>query len=439
MQKSAILKLLCLAAFLLLNLGGFGLNSYAAELSKEEKSEVVKRLQKLVAENYFSESGAKIAAHLEERLKTKAYDTLESLPAFTNALTKDLQFVTKDKHLYIRFDKQRQNIPTPLKDPLLDEQQLNHGIRKLSILAGNIGYLEVSAFSRIDEDPALAAAAMNFLKNTDALIIDLRANGGGSDWTLLASYLLPEENILLNTIYWNNGEKMEMRTRSELDAPRFLDRDVYLLTSNSTFSAAEAFTYALKSQGRVVLVGERTRGGANPNRIFPLHQFADGSTLGASIPVGRTINAVTKTNWEGAGIEPDYRTTAAAALDKAQLIIIEKRLAAEKNEEKRRLLGWLKDETAARLNPFRADAEKLKAFTGVYGAYRVTGENGQPRIFLADEPEAPRKLIPLDDSMMMIEGTGKLRVRFETENGQTKMTVLYRDGRAETLTRAASK
>ena len=56
----------------------------------------------------------------------------------------------------------------------------NFGFEKVERLEGNVGYLDLRGFHRAEVGGDTAAAAMNFLANTDALIIDLRKNGGGA-------------------------------------------------------------------------------------------------------------------------------------------------------------------------------------------------------------------------------------------------------------------
>ena len=82
-----------------------------------------------------------------------------------------------------------------------------------------------------------AAAAMSFLSHADALLIDLRQNGGGSPdgVALLVSYLVPPQPVRLNDIY----NRVSDQTHQYWSLPyvpgkRFTGKDVYLLTSNRT-------------------------------------------------------------------------------------------------------------------------------------------------------------------------------------------------------------
>ena len=94
---------------------------------------------------------------------------------------------------------------------------------------------------------------------------------------------------------------------------------MYVLTSNRTFSAAEEFTYNLQSQKRATIVGETTGGGAHPTRGFRVSDH-----FGVGVPFARSINPVTKTNWEGTGVKPDVAVPADQALLTAHLLALKK-------------------------------------------------------------------------------------------------------------------
>jgi C-terminal processing protease CtpA/Prc len=136
----------------------------------------------------------------------------------------------------------------------------------------------------------------------------------------LCSYFFGEEPVHLNSIYWRpTDETTEFWTLGSLPAPRYgTERPVYVLTSRRTGSGAEECAYNLQTRKRAQTVGEVTWGGANPGGNVRLNDH-----FAAFVPMGRAINPVTNTNWEGTGVKPDVECPAADALVRAQVLLLE--------------------------------------------------------------------------------------------------------------------
>ena len=308
------------------------------------RTKVIDTIVKHLNESYvFPEVAKKMEQVIRERVDKKEYDEITSAKQFAVKLTTDLQAVSNDKHLRIRYSHQAIPERGPQREPTADEREqrrrelnwMNHGFAKVERLPGNIGYIEFYNFMDEELGADTVAAAMNFINNTDSLIIDMRSNGGGNPAmvALVCSYLFGPEPVHLNDLYWREGNKTdEFWTRKELSGKRYLNKDVYVLTSKRTFSGAEEFTYNLKNLKRATIVGETTGGGAHPGGGFRISEH-----FGMFVPTGRAINPITKTNWEGTGVTPDVSVPADQALLTARLMALKKSLPTVKPDLKGRL------------------------------------------------------------------------------------------------------
>jgi hypothetical protein len=310
------------------------------------RQKVIGDLLKELDDKYvFPEVAKKIRLAIEGRVKAKDYDSITTGQELAKRLTEHLQEVSRDKHLRVHCSSEP--IPRPRakgqKPSEKDKQRMreqmhfrNSGFSKLKRLPGNVGYLELRGFLDADEGADTVAAAMNFLANTDGLIVDLRRNGGGSPKMvqLLCSYFFDVKPVHLNSLYWRKGDRTEeFWTLEKVAGKRYLGKPLYILTSARTFSAAEEFTYNLKNLKRATVVGETTGGGAHPGGGAHL-----GDHFIAFIPTGRAINPITKTNWEGTGVAPDVAVKADEALDTAHRLALKQLVESVKDKVARHRL-----------------------------------------------------------------------------------------------------
>jgi C-terminal processing protease CtpA/Prc len=182
------------------------------------------------------------------------------------------------------------------------------------LLDGNVGYVDLRFFAPAEAAQEAAGRAMEAVATADTLVFDMRNNNGGapSGVQYLCSYLFADR-VHLNSLYWRKGERTEeFWTLDEVRGKKRPDVPVFVLTSKRTFSGAEEFAYNLQTRKRATIVGEVTGGGAHPGGSFAL---APGLSL--SVPTGRAINPVTRTNWEGAGVQPDVPVNEEQALARA--------------------------------------------------------------------------------------------------------------------------
>ncbi len=311
----------------------------APSLSPAQRKEVVEALaQQLKARYVFPEVAAKVGRALKDKAARGGYDAASTAPAFAEALDKDLRALGQDLHFRVGFDPNFQAVPESQDRPPTPEEaaqtrqemlRMGFGISKVERLPGNVGYLEVRGFGPTAAVAPAYAAALTLLSGTDALILDLRRNGGGEPESVayLLSHFFPEGDIRhLNSIY--DRPKDATRQYWTVAVGAHYARPVYVLISPRTVSAGEECAYDFQTQRRATLVGEVSGGAANPGEDVPLgHQFV------AFIPTGRAINPVTKTNWEHVGVKPDLAVPAADALKAAHTAILKDLVAQAKDPD----------------------------------------------------------------------------------------------------------
>ena len=293
------------------------------------RSKVIDGAVTALNESYvFPETAKKMEEAVRAHQKKGDYDAITDGDDFAKRLTNDFQGVSHDKHLHVMFspapmpDMEAQR-PDPKREAeeRKEMERMNCGFNKAEILEGNVGYLKFDFFA----DPGICGptvvAAMNFLANVDAIIFDLRENGGGDPKMVafVSSYLFAERTHL-NDLWTRKGDITDQYwTLPYVPGKRLDGKPAFVLTSKDTFSGGEEFTYNLKTLKRATIVGETTGGGAHPVRGHRITEH-----FGIGVPFARAINPITHTNWEGTGVEPDVKIPAADALTTA------KRLAAEK-------------------------------------------------------------------------------------------------------------
>jgi hypothetical protein len=406
-------------------------------ITPAHQAAIIDSLARTLNEYYvFPDVAEKMGKLAKSNLKKGEYKSITTLGEFTERLTEDFRSVSHDLHLGVHPSE-------PIKPEAEDsagaarrhDQWLrsaragNFGFNKVEILPGNIGYVLLLGFQPAEYGGATAVAAMNFLANVDALIFDLRFNGGGdpSMIQLISSYLF-DESRHLNSFYIRKSDSMQQFwTSAHVEGPRLSHVPVYVLTSGSTFSAAEEFTYNLKNMKRATVVGDTTGGGAHP---VDDHWFRidDQVYVGARIPFGRAINPISGTNWEGTGVYPDIAVSSEQALDQAQADFLEKRLTQEQDEKARYQLNWHLKSLQAKLNPVVLPAEALDACVGTYGPRSITAEAGTLYYQRRDRPKF--KLVPLGDDLFNLDGLPGFRVRFvrDTTGQVTELEGQYDDG-----------
>ncbi|MFB7407089.1 S41 family peptidase [Streptomyces sp. NPDC056202] len=283
---------------------------------------VIDETARLVSEQYvFPEIAEQVADLLRRRLAEGAYD-VDDAEELAGLVTADLQSVNGDRHLRLKHHAEpvspEQGAAT-MEAMRRDFDTSLGGAPLVRLHDGGIAVLELAPMLfPLDWAAEPLAAALTLTSRAQALVVDLRANRGGDPDTVafVCSYLL-DRRTHLNSMHWRKGDRREQSwSLPHVPGARFGgSKPLYVLTSESTFSAAEELAYDLQQLGRAVVVGERTRGGAHPCKGWTVHPH-----LEVTVPMGRAVNPVSGTNWEGTGVQPDVLCPAADALDQARAL-----------------------------------------------------------------------------------------------------------------------
>jgi hypothetical protein len=279
---------------------------------------VLRKVADLVESKYVLVDRAKgFADAFRTKCASGAYDAFTAAKDFAAKVNGDLIAISGDKHFNFRVieasdagEKPQSPLHHPVRYARLRMKE-NTGFFKLEWIEPAIGYVELRRFNQFGEAKDMVLAAMRFLAGADAIVIDVRENGGGSG-DYLSSYFLPYPTQLSGSFARENGRLTESWTRKDIGMAPRTDVPVFLLIGPRTFSAAEAFAYDMQSRGRATLVGEPTKGGAHSVDVFPIDaQFE------FYVSTERAVSPVTGGNWEGTGVRPDVSAPASQALPRA--------------------------------------------------------------------------------------------------------------------------
>ncbi|RSD20246.1 S41 family peptidase [Amycolatopsis eburnea] len=319
-----------------------------SEARVAQVNEVIRRLE---AHYVFPAVAAKLADVLRGRLDEGAYADVDDAE-FATLVTADLQSVNGDPHLRLRHhaDPVADDGDAAMnsEDFRVEAELEGFGVAAVRRLAGNVGYLDTTMLYPAELAGPAISAAMTLLATTDALLLDVRRNRGGSPGTsaLLQTYLVDEQVHYLD-IYEREGDKTtQMWTLPYVPGPRFGGtKPIWVLTGPRTFSGGEDLAFSLQQQGRAKTVGEATRGGAHPREQYKVDTYLD-----VTVSIARSLHPETGENWEGTGVRPDLPVAADQAFDTAYALALKHVLTlgsagARRGvaEEAREALGQVKD------------------------------------------------------------------------------------------------
>jgi hypothetical protein len=298
-------------------------------ITKSEISTVVRGAADLIERLYVDPiRGRQIAAALRLTVDDATFDGISSSLALVPRFNRLLAQVGADAHLRLGYSYEPQTAAAdrPETADELDARRRQvaasgYGVQRVDRLEGNVGLLELNGFRDVDLAGEAVAGALRLLNSTDALIIDLRGSAGGdADMVrFLSTYFFGEPVHLADFYHRPTDTTEQWWTLPWVPGLRYLDRDVFILTSSQTFSAAEGFTYHLQQRQRAVVVGEQTKGGAHTGkfeRVTP--HFA------VFVPEGRVTDAISHGDWERAGVRPDVPVDRPAAFKTAYVLALER-------------------------------------------------------------------------------------------------------------------
>jgi hypothetical protein len=389
----------------------------SARLSAAERSIALEAIKTKFRERYvFPDMRLAIIERLDRAQRSGRYDVDDPI-VFAERITDDLKTVGRDKHLGLSVNPAA--YAAALAPPQADAGEeafrrrlairRNHGLSETRLLPGNIRYLKIAGFDWVlDETGAIYDGAMRFLKEGDAIIIDLRGNGGGAHPAVqyLVSHFL-DPNALEITFVQGSNPPMQSRALEYVPAGRLKGKPLYVLIDGGVGSAAEAFAYDVQQFKLGELVGATTAGAANNNDLLPI---APAFIL--SISSGRPEHAVSKTNWEGVGIEPTVRAIPTRALDVAQTLALN-RLSETPGAtpEAQAEYAWARIGVEARLHPVPSlTSDRLRALAGRYGDLNVELRDDGLWLIWPHRPTVRLSLLTAE-GLFAVEGNDLLRVR----------------------------
>jgi hypothetical protein len=404
-------------------------------LSQSEVKQLTSSISQLMQSEYiFPEQAKKMAQLLTNKTEKGKYNQFKQPKALSEQLTEDLRSINQDLHIRVSFNPERiaeikasessSQAQQISESELKSMQRANYGFKEVKLLEGNVGYINLTGFYDPKYAGETAVAAMNFVANVDAIIFDLRENGGGSGgmYQLLASYLFDADPVQINSIYWRaENSHVQTWTLPHVPGKRRPDVDVYILTSSRTFSAAEVFSYGLKHLERATLIGETTGGGAHPGG----YSIASDRFM-VWLPRGRAINPITKTNWEGKGVFPHIKVPKEEAFNTAYMKALEK-LIMKKPDEKL-FYQWQLDIISAQNTVIEIPNETLQAYSGLYGEEReISVANGE--LFYNKKGQNKSKLQALSQNIFMFPGINYVRIKVLKEDDKVvAIQIMYDDG-----------
>ncbi len=404
-------------------------------LEEAEQAAVVERVAELIEARFHDRDVAQgCATQLRDRLRRGEYRAVTQPRAFAELLTAQMRSLLDDQHAGLTFDPlPTTSEPAPSRQQRDDElresyRQRNFDFREVRLLEGNVGYLKLMTFPPVRMAGETAAAALNFLASSDAVIIDLRHNQGGyPDLGLFIASFFFERPTHYADVYRREGDRTEQQwTASFVPGPRIARQPLFIILSRDSFSGAESLAYNLQSLGRATIVGERTRGGATGVDTLRVND-----RFQVNVSDVNFTSPVTRSNWEGTGVVPDVACSSAEALFVAHHVALE-RLAEKTDDAARRTeLGWAQLLAEARAQASQMAPRTLQEFCGRYGPRNVWLEGGV--LMYRQGENQIFELRAVGPDLFMLDGIAGFQLRFERDGNARVVRAVgcYPDGQSD--------
>ena len=428
-------------------------SSTPAPLTASVRRAVIDTLAARLRRHYVdADTGALIADRVRARLAAGAYDTVTSPGRFAEMLTVDLRSVNGDRHLNVTYSPDSPGarpgpeglqMPAVLPQPVMPTspppsspgadavRRNNYSLGRLDILPGNVGYMDIRGFSGAQMVIPAIKSALEYLQGTDAIIFDLRRNGGGSPFSvnIIISHFTTSDTLPSLTVKNRSGNQTFTRyTFATVPGPRRPTVPLYVLTSGATASAGEDFTFVLKNMKRATIVGGTTAGAGHNNATLAL-----GNGFNASISFTRVMDPKTGAEWERVGVTPDVPVEPARALDVAHALALKTIAASETDPRRRRILDLTRETVEAQATPRAVPPATLGGYAGEYeGGRTISVEDG--RLMYSGRPGfLAEPLAALSDTTFAL---GANRLTFDREaSGRVRLRITPPEGESLTYAR----
>ncbi len=404
-------------------------------LNARDRAAILEELAQTVDEQFFDEERAHAIA---AEMRSADFSAASTHEAFAEAVSTLLH--SHDNHFRVDYigpaevammmSGENDGQGGPQVDPFESSRRQNFGFQEVSILPGNIGYIDLREFAPADVAAETASAALDFVANTDAVIFDLRENGGGAPSMvqfLISHFLGSSDSVAINT-FVSRRYDFPSQLNSLIYHPNGHRPDVplYVLISGRTGSAGEAFPYHLQAMDRATIVGETSYGAGNPGDTFVLDS---GYTIFVS--TGSARNPITGTNWEGVGVAPDVAVDPSIALETAQLAALEQLAQTAEDDDLQASYRWAMELVRYGLGEYNAPAENPEQYAGTYGPRRVVLDSGD--LFYTRDEQPLRAIHRIGEDRFLVEGYDDYRLTFRRNRRGEIISLAL-----ETLDRATS-